>query len=169
VNSQRLDLGRVDDVHVESFGQPGERTFRIRIQKAGGSVSLWIEKYQVVLLGNAIGELLGRTTEARDPQFDDGVGFLGELEVHVGALTIAYDGERAVFVVEASEFESAFDLQTITFQADRAQFDAMNGEIGSIVAGSRPRCVLCGTPLTGEPHFCPQQNGHAKTRMEESE
>jgi hypothetical protein len=45
----------------------------------------------------------------------------------------------------------------------------MASEIDGIVAGSRPRCVLCGAPLTGEPHFCPQQNGHARLHTDDSE
>jgi uncharacterized repeat protein (TIGR03847 family) len=168
VNNQRLDLGGVDDVHVESFGEPGQRTFRIHVQKGSGTVSLWLEKYQVTLLGSAIEELLERVSASNRPaSTDSGSTFLGELEVRAGELSLAYNEERNAFTLEAGEFESAFDLETITFQADRGQIEGVQGEIEKIVAASRPRCVLCGTPLTGEPHFCPGQNGHAKLKVDE--
>jgi uncharacterized repeat protein (TIGR03847 family) len=168
VNNQRLDLGGVDDVHVESFGEPGHRTFRIQVHKASGTVSLWLEKFQVTLLGTAIEELLERVPGTnRSASTDEGSAFLGELEVRAGELSLAYSEGSNAFTLEAGEFESAFDLQTITFQAERSQLEAVQAEIEKIVAASRPRCVLCGTPLTGEPHFCPGQNGHAKLKVDE--
>jgi uncharacterized repeat protein (TIGR03847 family) len=170
VNSQRLDLGRADDVHVESFGEPGQRTFRIHVKKGTGQVSLWIEKFQVVLLESALAELLERTSSGTATDEDPGLlSFMGELEVQVGGLAIAYLQEDHLFVVEATELSSAFDLETITFRLDREQIQSMRNESERLVAASRPRCVLCGTPLTGEPHFCPQQNGHARVRTDDQE
>jgi len=168
VNNQRLDLGRVDDFQIESFGEPGQRTFRIHISKTGGTVSLWLEKYQVTMLGSAIEELLSRLPGTnRESVMEPGSTFLGELEVRAGELSIAYNQESNSFLVEAGDFESAFDLETITFQSDRVHLQTLHAEIEKIVAASRPRCVLCGTPLTGEPHFCPGQNGHAKLKVDE--
>ena len=168
MNSQRLDLDRVDDVHVESFGEPGQRTFRIRVEKLGGTLSLWLEKFQVEMLGTAISELLSQAPEGdAEPDPEPGITFMGDLEVRVGAMSLGYNRSQHVFLVECSEFQSAFDLETITFQADRSQFSVMQDEIETIVSASRPRCVLCGTPLTGEPHFCPEQNGHAKLKTDE--
>ena len=168
MNSQRLELGRVDDVHVESFGEPGQRTFRIHVEKVGGTVSLWLEKFQVEMLGTAIGELLTQTPEVGPMEdTDPGITFMGDLEVRVGSMALGYNVVRNSFLIEASEFESAFDLEQITFELDRDQFTSMQSEIDTIVAASRPRCVLCGTPLTGEPHFCPEQNGHTRLKADE--
>jgi uncharacterized repeat protein (TIGR03847 family) len=168
VNSQRLDLGRVDDIHVESFGEPGQRTFRLRIVSGAGEVSLWIEKFQVVMLGSALTELLQSTRPGTPVHADrPELSFMGELAARVGALAIAYVEEDRVFLIEATELDSPFDLEIIAFQVDREMIQTMNDEIEQLVAASRPRCVLCGTPLTGEPHFCPQQNGHAKPRADE--
>lgn len=170
MNSQRLELGRVDDVHVESFGEPGQRTFRIRVEKLGGTLSLWLEKFQVEMLGVAVDELLARTASGEPTgEADPGITFLGDLEVRVGSLAIGYDADQKVFQIETSEFESAFDLESIVFQTSREQISVVRSEIENIVAASRPRCVLCGTPLTGEPHFCPEQNGHARLKAEEPE
>jgi uncharacterized repeat protein (TIGR03847 family) len=170
VNTQRLDLGRADDVHVESFGEPGQRTFRIHVEKGTGRVSLWIEKFQVVLLETALAELLERTSAGGAGDEDVGpMSFMGDLEVQVGALAIAYLQEDHLFLIEATELSSAFELEAVVFRTDREHIQSMHAECERLVAASRPRCVLCGAPLTGEPHFCPQQNGHARVRADDQE
>lgn len=88
--------------------------------------------------------------------------FVGELEVKVASLAIGYDHESHVFTLEAGDFESAFALAVIRFSAHREQFVEIRAQIEEIASGSRPRCPLCGTPLTGRAHFCPESNGHAR-------
>lgn len=159
-----LDLGLVPAVRAESFGEPGHRTFRLLVQLNGGSLSLWLEKEQIAVLGSAIGELLGRVPaeSSEDKEVGAPTSFTGDLEVRVGSLSIGFEPELRDFVLEAGDFlESPFELSGIRFQATREQFEAIEEQIESIVAGSRPRCVLCGTPLSGGPHFCPESNGHA--------
>lgn len=162
-----MDLGPVAAVRAESFGEPGSRTFRILAETETGQVSLWLEKEQVVMLGSAITELLGRVPDGlgSEPKGGDVESFVGEMEVTVGSLAIGYDAGRAGFTMEASEFTSPFPITSIAFLATRQQFDEMRNQIDGIVAASRPRCVLCGSPLTGEPHFCPPSNGHANVTL----
>jgi len=162
-----LNLGLVAAVKAESFGEPGNRTFRILAQTASGQVSLWLEKEQVVMLGSAISELLGRLpdTVGGEPQNDVVEHFVGEMEVKVGALAIGFDAGREGFTLEASDFASPFPITSIHLLATRGQFDQMRDQIDTIVSASRPRCVLCGTPLTTEPHFCPESNGHAHVSL----
>jgi uncharacterized repeat protein (TIGR03847 family) len=170
VNTRRLDLGLVDDVDAESFGEPGQRTFRLHAQTAEGSVSLWLEKEQVAMLGSAIEELLDRVPDeyGLQPASAGSRAFVGDLEVKVGSLAIGYDPDHAAFSVEAGEFTSPFDLESISFLASRDHFSRMRDQIDQIVAASRPRCILCGRPLSGEPHFCPESNGHARTSQSSS-
>jgi uncharacterized repeat protein (TIGR03847 family) len=148
---------------VESFGEPGRRTFRIRAETQEGLVSLWLEKEQVVMLGSAVQELLDRVgpPRAAEPRVDEDSTFVGELEVRVGSLSLGYDSGRDGFTLEASEFVSPLPVQSIVLTADRRQLEAVREQVDAIVAASRPRCVLCGAPLTSEPHFCPPSNGHA--------
>jgi hypothetical protein len=87
---------------------------------------------------------------------------VGELEVRVGSLAVGFDPEEEAFSLEAADFTSALGLSGITMQARRDQFVTLEQEISEIVARSRPRCLLCGQPLTSDPHFCPQSNGHAR-------
>jgi len=150
-------------VRAESFGEPGSRTFRILAETESGQVSLWLEKEQVVMLGSAIEDLLVRVpdTLGGEPVLDADEHFVGEMEVKVGSLAIGYDARRAGFTLEASDFASPFPIASIVLLATRRQFDLMRDQVESIVAVSRPRCPVCGSPLTGEPHFCPESNGHA--------
>ena len=164
VDGQRLDLGLVNVVRAEVFGEPGQRTFRILIQTAEGRVSLWLEKQQLVMLGSALEELLDRIPADGPELMDLGPHgtFVGELEVKVASLAIGYDQQSHLFRLEAGDFESVFALAAISLSARREQFVEMKAQIEEIAMGSRPRCPLCGTPLTGQPHFCPESNGHAR-------
>jgi uncharacterized repeat protein (TIGR03847 family) len=172
VDNQRLDLGLVRSIQAESFGEPGQRTFRVLVETPDGQVSLWLEKEQVVMLGSAIAELLERVPASRgsEPESDTLKSFAGELEARVGSLTIGYDATLRGFTLEAADLTSAFDLSNISSigcLATREQFSEMGKQIENIVAAGRPRCPLCSTPLSGGPHFCPESNGHAQvTRAE---
>ncbi len=166
VDSRRIDLGRVEELTAESFGEPGQRTFRLLAKTSEGTVSLWLEKEQVVVLGSAIEELLARVPDGDEPSAPAVATFVGELEVRVGSLSLGYSGEYEGFVIEASDFISPFDFEAILLLASRTQLEAVEEQIGNIVSRGRPRCPLCGTPLSGTPHFCPPSNGHAHLRDE---
>jgi uncharacterized repeat protein (TIGR03847 family) len=169
VGEQHLELGVPAELDVQSFGEPGNRTFRVYVQTGRGTVSLWLEKEQVVLLGSAIESLLERTrdTVGGSTQSDALAAFSGDLEVKVGALAVGFDPGRGVFTMEVSDFVTALALDGITVLATRAQFERISGQIAEIVAGGRPRCPLCGRPITDGRHFCPESNGHAKVTISE--
>ena len=168
VEVKRLDLGVVPSVHAESFGEPGQRTFRVLADSGQGTVSLWLEKQQIVALLAACNELLERVAEhdGHEPVDAQPQMLMGDLEVRVGSLSVGYDAGKGGFALEASDFESNVDLTHIAFMVDRAHFITMRDELEDIVGRSRPRCPLCGTPLSGAPHFCPPSNGHAHLTVE---
>jgi uncharacterized repeat protein (TIGR03847 family) len=164
VNDRRLDLGPVESVHAESFGEPGQRTFRLLAHTGAGTVSLWLEKQQLAMLGSALEDLLARTPEQYElPTAElEASGFVGDLEVRVGSLALGFDPEGDGFSLEAADFTSALGLSSISLRAQREQFASLEQEISEIVSQSRPTCPLCGQPLTSGPHFCPESNGHAR-------
>lgn len=164
MDNQRLDLGVVTSVRAESIGEPGQRTFRVLAETLYGQVCLWLEKEQVAMLGSAIAELLARVPpgKGQEPESDALSSFTGELEVKAGSLAIGYDATHHGFTMEAGEFTSPMQVTSISFLATRRQFDDMREQIAAIVAAGRPRCVLCGAPLTGAAHFCPESNGHVQ-------
>jgi uncharacterized repeat protein (TIGR03847 family) len=163
VDTSSLDLGLVSRLAVESFGEPGRRTFRIYAETAEGALSLWLEKEQVVGLANALDELLDRVAPPRgtNPTSDARSTFMGDLEVKVATLAVGYDPHADGFTITGSEFLTDLPLKRVSLLADRGQVEQARDQSEEIVAAGRPRCLLCGTPLTGEPHFCPQSNGHS--------
>jgi uncharacterized repeat protein (TIGR03847 family) len=165
VDTRSLDIGLVVELSAEAFGERGQRTFRLLAASPEGKVSLWLEKEQVVALGTAIEELLLRVPAGASPMVPERPGIVGDLEVRVGALSIGYSARYEGFVLEATEFISAFDLDTIRLYATRSQLEVVRQEIEEIVAAGRHRCLLCGTPLTDGPHFCPPSNGHAHVAL----
>lgn len=171
MDTSSLDLGLVARLTVESFGEPGRRTFRIFAQTEEGSVSLWLEKEQVVGLANALDELLNRVAPPRGtrPQSATLSTFMGDLEVRVATLAVGFDPDLDGFTITGSEFLTDVPVERISLLADRSQVEQARDQSEEIVAAGRPRCVLCGTPLTGEPHFCPESNGHSAADLRETE
>jgi uncharacterized repeat protein (TIGR03847 family) len=168
VENQELHLGLVDDFEAQSFGEPGQRTFRLLARTPEAQVSLWLEKEQLAMLGPALEELLVRVPASRGvhPKPAMAAVLQGDLEVRVGALAVGYDGERDSFTLEAGEFASPLSITAIHLLITRDQCGRVRDQIDEIVRSGRPRCPLCGRPLTGGPHFCPESNGHAHLRGE---
>lgn len=162
MDTSSLDLGLVARLTVESFGEPGRRTFRIHAETGEGTLSLWIEKEQVVGLANALEELLTRVSPPRGskPRNSSRSTFLGDLEVKVATLAVGYDPEVDAFTLTGSEFLTDLPVDRVSLLADRSQIEEARDRSEEIAAAGRPRCVLCGAPLSGEPHFCPESNGH---------
>jgi uncharacterized repeat protein (TIGR03847 family) len=155
----------VEQLRAESFGEPGNRTFRLLAEESTARVSLWLEKEQIVMLARAAAELLERVPAdvSLTPESAGGHGFVGELEVRVGSLSVGFDSGAGAFTFEATDFESPFGLESIKLLIARDQLAQMQDDLEDIIAAGRPRCVLCGTPLGDGPHFCPPSNGHART------
>ena len=53
-----IDFGMVDAVDAEAIGEPGQRTFRIRVRSGVNYAALWLEKEQLSALGRGISQLL---------------------------------------------------------------------------------------------------------------
>jgi uncharacterized repeat protein (TIGR03847 family) len=164
VENQRLEIGLPRDLDVESFGEPGSRTFRLLAATGEGRVSLWLEKEQIVMLGSAIESLLERVPEAEgnSPESPAPGALVGDLEVRVGSLSIGYDASLSGFTLEATDFTSEVAVSSISLTSSRRQLVGMAEQIRDIVAAGRPRCPLCGRAITDGRHFCPESNGHAR-------
>ena len=140
------------------------------VDLSDGQVSVWLEKEQVVMLGNAVDELLERLAEEAgiEPAGTAPDSFRGDLEVKAASISIGYDEARRGFTFQASDlYETPFELDTVSLLTDRSQLVQIAEEIADIVAASRPRCLLCGAPLTAGGHFCPPSNGHTEVSVTE--
>jgi uncharacterized repeat protein (TIGR03847 family) len=162
-------LGRVTLLRAEAFGEPGQRTFRIRADSPGGSASLWVEREQLQALSLAIRQVLasrppGEPEEAEEPPpttIDENAE--PTVEFKVGRLSLGYDESDQSFTLYTHDLEGEPEAPpTATCEATVAQVRALSDEIERIVAAGRPRCFLCGQPIEAGQHVCPRSNGHGQ-------
>lgn len=177
----RHNLGRADWIGAEALGVPGQRTFRILVSGGGTNAQLWLEKEQLQELVLAIGRMLadidmerGQTIRAsqeakpnvKPADFPD----TPEIELFVGQLVMRYDAERDIVAMEVFDRNSPEEnTPELGCLVDREQIEKLQQNGTEVLAGGRPRCPLCGAPLSnaGMPHFCPPTNGHQKLTSEE--
>jgi uncharacterized repeat protein (TIGR03847 family) len=167
-----------------TVGQPGERTFYLQASGGGRTVSVALEKVQVQVLADRLGQLLEEvrrrgvgevpTVVPRELEDTAPLDAPVEEEFRVSTLGLAWDGEDDRVVVEAlapaedeeAEVEPLSDADDgpdalrvrITAQAARAFIKRAQ----RVVAAGRPPCPLCALPLDPEGHVCPRQNGHRR-------
>lgn len=168
MDEERLNLGVLKELAAESFGEPGKRTFRLKATTGSGEVHLWLEKEQLVALGAAVEQILERVPQEQgvEPRtVTSAAEITGEVTARAGSLSLAFDTTQNVFAIEASDLiEATLDVQIFLLLVTRAQLQSVEEELDAIIAAGRPRCPMCGTPLTAAAHFCPPSNGHAKVR-----
>ncbi len=173
-----------------TVGQPGERTFFLQARGGGAVISVALEKIQVSVLADKVGELLdevrrrGGDVPAVAPPGSEDVAPLDQPileEFRVGTMRLAWDGEDDVVIIEALAQTGTEDADADDGEdhgtADDTEDDADGPDMlrvritagdarafvqraGRVVAAGRPPCPLCGLPLDPEGHVCPRQNGH---------
>jgi len=177
----RHNMGRADWIGVEALGVPGQRTFRLLVAASGNNAQLWIEKEQLQALVEAIARMLAeidmergqtvRPTKEPEPNIKP-ADFppTPEIELFVGQLGMRYDAQRDIVALEAYDRNSPEEeIPVLRCLLDREQIEKLQQNGTEVISGGRPRCPLCGTPLsnTGMPHFCPPTNGHQKLTAED--
>lgn len=172
-----MDLGPVDRITAGTIGEPGSRTFYLQARGRGQLMTVVVEKEQVQLLAASILELLA------DLELETGVGPSDDelgLEEPVdpmwraGRLSIGYDQDRQLFVLEieesvpeaeeddASLLDEAGRPEVVQLAATREQMFALSRHGAAVVEQGRPTCQFCGNPIDAEGHACPAMNGHSK-------
>jgi uncharacterized repeat protein (TIGR03847 family) len=166
-----------------TIGEPGQRTFFLQARDGGRVVSVALEKVQVAVLADRLGQLLveldKRGIAPEDP-IDSSVEDTSPLDeplneaFRAGALTLGWDGDAELILVEAraesadgepidpdeddDEDEDGPDLLRVRMTADAAR--SFVERAVRVVASGRPPCPLCGQPLDPTGHLCPRRNGH---------
>jgi uncharacterized repeat protein (TIGR03847 family) len=175
------DFGRAEILGVEALGEPGARRFRLFARgRQGETAALWMEREQLEalsvamerVLAHAAGRMALRREASADPtpppsapaDFPE----RASVEFAVGQLQIGYDPDEELIFLRASSVESllASDIEStdefepeFSIVASRAQIALVCAQITSILSAGRPRCPLCGRPMT-EGHVCDKQNGY---------
>jgi uncharacterized repeat protein (TIGR03847 family) len=166
-----INFGLVDVVDVEAIGLAGERTFRLRARAGVTRAALWMEKEQLVALGRALSQLLADRAKRRDEPLPEppAMGEFGvdpDVEMQVVRIGLDYSDEengRVRILVDDQDALERGDTPAFRMEMGRTPARVLVGQISSVVAAGRPRCLLCGRPLEGDGrHFCPSSNGHSR-------
>src|SRR6188508_2619507 len=163
-----------------TVGQPGDRTFFLQARDGVRVVSVVLDKVQVAVLADRLGELLSElerrgieAEEAAERATSSAVD-TGPLDeplneaFRAGSLTLGWDGDAERVLVEAraqsedgdeiDPDEDDADLLRVRMTADAAR--SFVARATRIVGAGRPPCPLCGAPLDPQGHICPRRNGH---------
>jgi uncharacterized repeat protein (TIGR03847 family) len=173
-----------------TVGEPGDRTFFLQARDGGRIVSVALEKVQVAVLAERLGDLLAEldrrgVAEAAPP---DEAAELAEIEAQdtgaldeplneafrAGSLTLGWDGGAGRVLVEAraqDEEGEAIDPDEdddededgpdlLRVRLTAADARSFVARAARVVASGRPPCPLCGAPLDPRGHICPRRNGH---------
>ena len=174
----QFDFEAIEAIDAESIGEPGKRTFRVRIMKGDESASLWVEKQQLAALGEAIPRLIEQLDDPdqHPDEGSDAIGYFPDdptVEFKVGRLALGYANHEDRLVLVAHDLASEADeeeddrpeagdpdLPTFACRFTREQARSLSTSCTDAVAGGRPDCVLCHRPMDTEGHMCPRANGH---------
>ncbi|HEY5640509.1 MAG TPA: DUF3090 family protein [Dehalococcoidia bacterium] len=160
-----LDLGTARGVDARAFGQPGERTFQMRVVgRTEEAAVLWLEKQQLQALSLALSQVLAQTGGEDAPATD--LSFFPDppdAEVHVGRMAVGYDPADKTVVIQAHDLASDEDGDPdVLLRLSSADVAQLSTRLKEIVAAGRPTCPLCGVALDGSGHTCIRSNGHSE-------
>ena len=165
-----------------TVGRPGDRTFFLQAREGDRIVSVVLEKVQVAVLADRLGDLLSELerrgiASAESPEAPDDTAPLDEPLIEAfraGSLTLGWDVGAERILIEAraqdedgeavdpdeddDEDEDGPDLLRVRISAAVAR--SFITRATRVVAGGRPPCPLCGAPLDPQGHICPRRNGH---------
>ncbi|HWL34698.1 MAG TPA: DUF3090 domain-containing protein [Frankiaceae bacterium] len=164
-----------------TVGQPGQRTFFLQATDGERVTSVALEKTQVQVLAEKLGDLLdevrrrgGDAPVEPPPELEDVAPLDQPIleEFRAGTLAIAWesDEEGGKVLVEAHEMtdgegdpdddEDEENGDVLRVRISPALARAFVKRALRVVAAGRPPCPLCGQPLDPEGHVCPRLNGH---------
>jgi uncharacterized repeat protein (TIGR03847 family) len=161
-----------------TVGQPGERAFYLQASGGGRTVTVALEKVQVAVLAERLGELLEEAHKrlgAEVPELSsDALDVLPlqtplDEEFRVGTLGLAWDADDSTVIVEATatapdgdEEIDEEELDVLRVRLTAADCRAFVARALRLVAAGRPPCPLCGQPLDPAGHICPRHNGYRR-------
>jgi len=159
-----VDFGLARGIDAQSFGQPGQRTFRLRIVGAAfESASLWMEKEHLQALSLSLQQVLSEFKHEPAPQAAD-VGEFPDAADHdfrVGRIGIGLSPSDRTVILQVGEPEEGQDYK-LRFRLTLDHCASLVVQLNGIIAAGRPRCPLCGLPIDPTGHTCSRSNGHSR-------
>jgi uncharacterized repeat protein (TIGR03847 family) len=181
-----LEFDPPDRFVAGTVGPPGQRTFFLQARDGSRLASVSLEKQQLSTLADRVNDLLddfaaGEATDVVAEAYED-VDPLAtpiEDEFRVGTMSLGWDAERRVVIVECHdgredlavdeegepmlepEQPGAFET-VLRVVIEPAPARAFARRCAKVVAAGRPPCPFCGGPLDTSGHICPRSNGYKR-------
>ncbi len=160
------EFGILRGIDAQSFGQPGQRTFRLRlVGDSAQTASLWLEKEQMQALSLALKQMLGQLEYDQPPPPADAGEFpvVADHDFRVGRMGMGFHAEDRTVVLFLYEVTAEDEEDpTVRARLSQEQCASLIEQLDEIIAGGRPGCPLCGQPVGLEGHACVRSNGHSK-------
>ena len=168
-----IDLGPVRSIDAESFGEPGQRTFRLRIiGSASRSASVWLEKEQIGALAMALQQALSQLHHEDEPPAVAGPKFpsAADHDFRASHMGIGFDQADRSIVLQMHELGlEEGDQPTLRVRATLDQCASLLRQLEEIIASGRPLCPLCRVPMDPSGHVCVRSNGHSQEPVPEED
>ena len=166
-----LELKPVSHITTDAIGEPGQRIFYLQARRDTQTVTLVVEKEQVLALAVGVDELLeqiqsqhdrGGTDEGLVSPYDMLLKAPLDAAFRVGQIGLGYDEEEdlLVLILQEAVAEEGEEGAAARFWVSRGRMRAFSRHAQEVVRSGRPVCPLCGQPIDPTGHFCPPSNGH---------
>src|SRR5437879_6300337 len=163
-----MEFGVARGIDAQAFGQPGQRTFRLRIVGADGqSASLWMEKEQMQALSLAIKQMLGQLEYNQEPPPPDVGEFpnVAEHDFRVGRMGMGFNpSDRTVVLYTYELGVEDEDDPSLRVRLTQEQCASLGLQLDEIIAGGRPGCPLCGLAMAAAHHAQTMAAAHGARR-----
>ncbi len=168
-----IDVDPCDHLTADAIGKPGQRVFYLQAYQEQRTITIIIEKAQLLSLAIGIEQFLAQLSQ-QNPELDEASGDFVEDIMRIsppvdplfraGEIGLGYDKDRDRVVIftkelltEEADPESAAQVR---FWATRTQLRMLARWGQDVASRGRPVCSQCGQPMEPEGHFCPKKNGH---------
>ncbi|MBU6255434.1 MAG: DUF3090 family protein [Actinomycetales bacterium] len=155
-----------------TIGAPGERAFFIQVRSDNRIISVALEKAQVQAVANRLEMMIAEVrkvnplilVESLTPD-DAPLETPVDEEFQVGAISLAWNDQTQLIVLELFELEDAeedadADVLEINFSIGMALAFAQRSK--ALVNAGRLPCPFCGIPIDPRGHLCPRANGYRR-------
>jgi uncharacterized repeat protein (TIGR03847 family) len=183
-----IDFDPPDRFVAGTVGPPGQRTFFLQASEGPRVTSVSLEKQQVVVLADRVNDLLddfaaGEATEDVAVEVEDNAPLDTPIEdeFRVGTMSLGWDAERRVVILECHDGEELVELDEqgdpVIVEEDEEDTDdrtifrvvigpstarAFARRCTRLIQAGRPPCPFCGGPLDPTGHICPRANGYKR-------
>lgn len=165
-----IEFGVAQAIDAQAFGEPGHRTFRLRVVGANEQLAcLWVEKQQLQAFDLALMQVLAQLGyEGEPPPRSSGFPEESQHEFRVGRMAIGFDPADGTVVLHTFELGEDDDEEpSLRVRLAGDQCAALDIQLKEIIAAGRPVCRLCGASIDPGGHACIRSNGHSRLPIPE--